>query len=219
MKRLWIIALTGILGMSFSFAADGEEEATTSALQNSAQVQKAESLATASQAAAEKEAQTNVSKAESDLSAAQTAVDEATAANTAAPTAETAAALEAAQADLATAQEALDSATGALAEVSGVSQSDIEGMRASGMGWGEIAHELGVHPGVLGLGHTKQVEKQERARNSKGIDADEATASSGGGKAFGLAGKASKDDGAKSNNAGGNGNKGSGNNGNGGGKK
>ncbi|SHO42766.1 hypothetical protein [Desulfopila aestuarii] len=28
-------------------------------------------------------------------------------------------------------------------------------MRANGMGWGEIAHELGVHPSVLGLGHTK----------------------------------------------------------------
>ena len=28
-------------------------------------------------------------------------------------------------------------------------------MRANGMGWGEIAHEIGVHPSVLGLGHTK----------------------------------------------------------------
>lgn len=37
---------------------------------------------------------------------------------------------------------------------------EIGGMRASGMGWGEIAHAIGVHPSVLGLGH------QKKARNS-----------------------------------------------------
>jgi hypothetical protein len=37
----------------------------------------------------------------------------------------------------------------------------IEDMRASGMGWGEIAHELGVHPSVLGMGHSKKAEKQK----------------------------------------------------------
>jgi len=37
---------------------------------------------------------------------------------------------------------------------------DIAGMREAGMGWGEIAHALGVHPGTLGLGHTKGIAPQ-----------------------------------------------------------
>jgi hypothetical protein len=37
----------------------------------------------------------------------------------------------------------------------GVITSEIEAMRDADMGWGEIARELGVHPSVLGLGHTK----------------------------------------------------------------
>ena len=32
-------------------------------------------------------------------------------------------------------------------------------MRDTGMGWGNIAKELGVHPGVLGLGHTKGIQE------------------------------------------------------------
>lgn len=39
---------------------------------------------------------------------------------------------------------------------------DIAKMRQSGMGWGEIAHKLGVHTSVLGLGHAK---KQVNTRN------------------------------------------------------
>lgn len=42
-----------------------------------------------------------------------------------------------------------------LAEMVGVLTQDIADMRGSGMGWGEIAHYFGVHPGVLGLGHSK----------------------------------------------------------------
>jgi len=38
----------------------------------------------------------------------------------------------------------------------GIEQGAIAQMRDDGMGWGEIAHALGVHPGVLGLGHTKK---------------------------------------------------------------
>ena len=34
-------------------------------------------------------------------------------------------------------------------------EEDIANMRASGMGWGDICHELGVHPSVLGHGHHK----------------------------------------------------------------
>ena len=37
---------------------------------------------------------------------------------------------------------------------------EIAAMREAGMGWGQIAHELGVHPGTLGLGHTKGIAPQ-----------------------------------------------------------
>ena len=43
----------------------------------------------------------------------------------------------------------------ALAQATGTTLSEISAMRSEGLGWGEIAHELGIHPGVLGLGHTK----------------------------------------------------------------
>lgn len=42
-----------------------------------------------------------------------------------------------------------------LADKAALSDEDVQAMRAAGMGWGDIAHELGVHPSVLGLGHTK----------------------------------------------------------------
>jgi len=45
-------------------------------------------------------------------------------------------------------QETLSAATGVIGD-------DIEAMRDSGMGWGDIANELGVHPSTLGLGHRK----------------------------------------------------------------
>jgi hypothetical protein len=61
-----------------------------------------------------------------------------------------------------------------LSEITGVMGDEIEAMRASGMGWGDIAHELGVHPSVLGLGHTKgkkdfsqQEIAEATARNTK----------------------------------------------------
>ncbi len=43
----------------------------------------------------------------------------------------------------------------ALAQATSTTLSEISAMRSDGLGWGEIAHALGVHPGVLGLGHTK----------------------------------------------------------------
>lgn len=49
-----------------------------------------------------------------------------------------------------------DEITDLLEDRTGVMEGDIAQMRADGMGWGEIAHALGVHPGVLGLGHTKK---------------------------------------------------------------
>jgi hypothetical protein len=43
----------------------------------------------------------------------------------------------------------------ALAEAGAVSERDIAAMRRAGMGWGEISHELGLHPRISGLGHNK----------------------------------------------------------------
>jgi len=40
-----------------------------------------------------------------------------------------------------------------IGELAGISASEVEAMRLSGMGWGQIAHELGLHPGNLGMGH------------------------------------------------------------------
>ncbi len=54
--------------------------------------------------------------------------------------------------NLAVAQEAY---ADLIAEKTGVISEEIMDMRSIGMGWGQIARELGVHPGLLGLGHTK----------------------------------------------------------------
>lgn len=45
-----------------------------------------------------------------------------------------------------------DARVRALSEQSGLPESQIRAMRASGKGWGEIAGETGVHPSALGLG-------------------------------------------------------------------
>ncbi len=67
--------------------------------------------------------------------------------------------------------------TDAVAEGTGVVASDILAMRTSGMGWGEIAHELGVHPSALGLGHDKATKSQfnetATATGITGIEPDE----------------------------------------------
>jgi hypothetical protein len=48
-------------------------------------------------------------------------------------------------------------------------------MRESGMGWGNIAMDLGVHPGALGLGHAKKYENHDTffvKNRDKGKDKD-----------------------------------------------
>lgn len=65
-------------------------------------------------------------------------------------------AIENAQQELAEAEEAYAKT---VSELTGVITQDIADMRASGRGWGNIAHELGVHPSLLGLGHTKGKQK------------------------------------------------------------
>ena len=61
-------------------------------------------------------------------------------------------------ADALAAVEAAEAAVEArLAEIAGVTEDEIAEKRANGYGWGQICHELGVHPSVLGnkYGHQK----------------------------------------------------------------
>lgn len=50
-----------------------------------------------------------------------------------------------------------------MAAFSGVTPADIGAMRGSGMGWGQIAQELGIHPGSLGLTHAKGNSSQHQS--------------------------------------------------------
>jgi len=98
------------------------------------------------------DAQAAVEAAEAALAAAEESEDPAA-------IAEAQAALDAATQGLVDARTNLDTvrteADQAIADAASASPEDIAGMREEGMGWGEIAHELGVHPSVLGLGHQK----------------------------------------------------------------
>ncbi len=73
------------------------------------------------------------------------------------------------------AQEKLSKAEEAYADVisglTGVDVETIEAMREDRMGWGAIANELGVQPGLLGLGNTHG--KQHHGMKSDGLDPDE----------------------------------------------
>jgi hypothetical protein len=63
-------------------------------------------------------------------------------------------------------QAKVDNLAAAVAAAGGTqTAADIEGMRAIGMGWGDIAHELGVHPSTLGLG-----EKFGHANRNAGLE-------------------------------------------------
>ena len=54
-----------------------------------------------------------------------------------------------------TLETARENYTGEIERLTGLASENIQDMRDDGMGWGQIANELGVHPGTLGLGHTK----------------------------------------------------------------
>jgi len=50
-----------------------------------------------------------------------------------------------------------------MAAFGGVTPADIGAMRGSGMGWGQIAQELGIHPGSLGIDHAKGNNSQHQS--------------------------------------------------------
>ncbi|MBI9080568.1 MAG: helix-turn-helix domain-containing protein, partial [Pseudodesulfovibrio sp.] len=165
---------------------DVGEETEAPSFENPAQAAKAEALAEAAAEAAAEDNAEAVAAAEAAVSDAQTAVDTAQAALDAAVEAEDAEAEDAAQADLDTALDSLEtvqtSADETLANAASVSVDDIASMRAEDMGWGEIAHELGVHPSTIGLGH----KTREQAKvSSKGVGQERASVASNAGKATG----------------------------------
>ena len=152
MKRILLSLCTGLFLINPLFAENHE----TSELQNPAQIQKAQNLSDASY----ENAQDDISEKQEDVEAKESSFDEKEANLQAAQIAfnnevspETTAALANAQAEFNIANQELNTAKDSLAQVSGTSVEDINEMRASGMGWGEIAHELGVHPSNLGLGN------------------------------------------------------------------
>ena len=73
---------------------------------------------------------------------------------------------EATKEEIAAAREQLTvrekACTELMAEVAGVASTDLAAMRASGMGWGDIAHDLGVHPSALGLGQSMSAKSRSR---------------------------------------------------------
>ena len=132
---------------------DSEE----SSFSNAAQAQHAENLAEASASEAQKE----VDAVKSDLDAAQAKAD-GVSADPNATNEEIAEANE----ELEEAQKAYEYAdevhSEAVANSAATSSETIAEMRESGKGWGQIAHELGIHRGVLGLGHNAKVTREEK---------------------------------------------------------
>lgn len=86
--------------------------------------------------------------------------------------------IEAAELAVETTKSAYEAAQAAadekLAQFAGVPVEDIVSMRQSGMGWGQIAHELGIHPSSLGLGRGKTKTSGQQESKLKGRPFQEA---------------------------------------------
>lgn len=213
MKKFFYLFLLTLTLLAYPSLAQEENEDESSALKNHSQVQKAENLASESQKLSAEEvleAQENVDTAQEEYDTAKSALDS---------DLENVALQEA----LDEAESKLEDAKESLANASGTSLESINEMRDSGMGWGEIAHELGIHPSVLGLGHNKKNMKEERVRNTKSFETKNAGYKNENGNNQGLKGKgnssnsSSKENSSASSKGNSNGNKGG--NGKGSGKK
>lgn len=102
------------------------------------------------------------SRGDEETQLAQNAVSDAEAALAEAELSEDQEAIDLAMENLQAAEEAY---ADKISELTGVISQDISDMRSSGMGWGNIAHELGVSPGLLGLGHGHKSKSRNRNRN------------------------------------------------------
>lgn len=137
---------------------DVDDEDITPSFKNPAQAAHASQLANevASRGSTETEA------ALSDVEAAQEGLEEAMATGTPEE-------IEQATTELEAAEKAY---ADAVAELTGVVSKDLVDMREAGMGWGNIAKELGVHPSILGLGHTKGKQKNKAGMYADPMDQD-----------------------------------------------
>jgi len=129
----------------FALEDSNDDADLTSAFQNPAQAAHASQLADAAATLGNEETEETLAAVEAaneELDKAMEAADPA--------------AIEQAKADVAAAEQAY---ADAVAGLTGVISQDLLDMREAGMGWGNIAKELGVHPGLLGLGHTKGKQK------------------------------------------------------------
>ena len=152
LKTLLICSLV-VFTYHHSLADDDDPE--TSEFSNPAQAAHAANLSEVASAALDgdvENAENDLVEAEDTRDDAQNTLDNLPPDTSDQVMAEAEAALETAEADLKNAETALDEA---VSELAGVSVDAIGDMRSNGYGWGQIAHELGVHPGVLGLGHMK----------------------------------------------------------------
>ncbi len=126
-----------------SYPGDPGDE--TSAFANPAQAQRAENLAMASALEADPAVAEALESALAELDAAEATGDPA--------------AIDAAR----------DKVDATIAEAGGVTTAEIADMRESGNGWGEIAHELGLHPSTLGLGQAKGALNRDRRGRMSGF--------------------------------------------------
>jgi len=171
MKKVWFktLLICSLVVFTYHHSLADDDAPATSEFSNPAQAAHAANLSEEASAALDgnvENAENDLEKVNTDLETAQTAKNNAkntldNLPGTATPQeiADAQAALDHAEKALGVAQttkeiaqNALDQAVG---ELAGVSEKAVGDMRNSGMGWGQIAHELGVHPGVLGLGHMK----------------------------------------------------------------
>jgi len=225
MKKLLYMLFSSFLVL-FAYPLLAEEQDEVSVFSNEAQVQKAETLAEISQEQGQKEAletQKNIENAEVELSIAEEKLEELQQNPEATPQ-------EIIDAQLAvdSVLTQLDAQTEKLANISSSTVEDIAQMRDEGLGWGDIAHELNIHPGNLGLGHGKKDARQREvdsyaslrgnSKNSEnsnyfGLKGKSSLSSEKGNKGGNSFGRGNSSKGANSSNSMGNGN------GKGGGKK
>ena len=171
MKKVWLSTLLtcSLVVFTYHHSLADEETPATSEFSNPAQAAHAANLAeeVAATDTATIEAAQNVQVAENEVKELEEALKAADPNNIAA--------MKIAEDDLTKAESTLNKAETDLAGLVGVTETAISEMRGNGMGWGQIAHELNVHPGVLGLGHMKSYGANLATGFPDDFEMDEAT--------------------------------------------
>jgi len=222
MKKIFAVAICCTV-INVTNAADTDQTEGSSAPTNSAQTQRAENLSLAvadNLANATENAKHNVEISQLLADEALQAKNDAQAALDAISSGDTAALLEAsknlveAQLALSSALSGLGTANQQLDRISSITPEEVSQMRNSGLGWGQIAKQLGLHPKSLGLGHNKRLDKNKNiapgAATSDDSDQSAATKKRGNSSSKSKSNKSNK---SSNGNSGNNGNNGGGNGG------